>query len=123
MRLRPLKREEINSIETTLVALQSAVTRLGDQLADAQRGAQEAERALHDGRTCVQRCSRSSLQNWTVEDVAAWVNELEEGAFSQYAQGFRTNEIDGKELLTFECQAEFQECGVASRPERKKLWA
>ena len=66
---------------------------------------------------------RKQLAHWSVDDVARWVGAVDEGDFADCEAAFRRNEVDGKELITFQGQAELQECGVESRPRRKRLWA
>jgi hypothetical protein len=84
--------------------------------------------ALEEGARHLERidgdfCNRVS--EWTIDDVTAYVAGLDNGKFSQYADGFRTNEVDGKVLLDVlnEGFPGLVNVGVASLPKRKELFA
>jgi hypothetical protein len=114
------------ALEEELRALRSSTNRVEAELSEQRRLAQRALEIEVEAKTVLEECEaafQTQLPEWTVNDVAWWVATVGAGAFLQYEEGFRQNEIDGKELLTFEGQAALAECGVQSRPQRKALWA
>lgn len=109
----------IEKLETQLATARSKSGQLKTFIDYVDDKLGEAEQHLADRWIAFQE----QVRDMTVEDVADWISTVDNGAFSKYANGFRTNEIDGKELLTFCSQADLQECGVTVRRVRRELWA